>query len=81
MNPKTYGLRPQLWLLPRLNNAGSAAREMDQGIDKLGIRKWKWASGIGQRATGCRDQKIVLRDISLSLCLNITCTVRVIAEL
>ena len=29
----------------------------------------------------CRDQKIVLRDISLSLCLNITCTVRVIAEL
>ena len=29
----------------------------------------------------CRDQKIVLRDISLSLCLNVTCTVRVIAEL
>ena len=29
----------------------------------------------------CRDQKIVLRDIGLSLCLNITCTVHVIAEL
>ena len=32
------------------------SRKKKQAIDELGIRKGKWASGIGQRATGKRQR-------------------------